>query len=309
MSIVVLPNELILTIFGFVDRRAVVMTVAAVSRQWRTVAAWLVMVDLTWAKESIDDAGLAGLARKFPNLVHLHLKDEDRATDAGLRSILAGCPNLESIGCIKDGACSVVIMNWFAGRPSPSLRSLRLYNTHVHRVATLRDITQHCPNLTRLDLMWTFLGDDGITVIVAGCRNLVRLNVSVTRVSDAGVTAIGAGCPKLTHLDLSLTQTRDDGLKAIGAGCPNLVDLGLQFDDRVGDDGITAIAKGCPNLQRLDLRWCDRVSDSGLKAIAKGCPHLTHLDARCEHVTRGGVEAVVAACSRVVVRHDVDGID
>ena len=95
MSIDDLPNELILSIFDFVDERTFVTTVPAVSRHWAAIAALLVEVwEDKWTEQFISDVGLTGLARKFPNLVELHLRYEHRVTAVGLHSILVGCPNL-----------------------------------------------------------------------------------------------------------------------------------------------------------------------------------------------------------------------
>lgn len=105
-------------------------------------------------------------------------------TDAGLRSIAAGCRSLEVLRVVGRAVTA-------AG------------------VRELGDLE----TLTELSLAYTGTTDAGAEV-VARVKSLRRLDLSGTRVTDAGAREL-ADLPKVETLDLSSTRIGDAGLKSI----------------------------------------------------------------------------------------------
>ena len=141
-----LPDELLAVVFGFCDPKTLAAAVPAVSRRWLGVCQALPAVDLA-CRVALTDAGLAGLARRFPRLRSLDLAHNGEVTDAGLNAVAVGCPNLAHLdlaGCygLTDAGLAAI-----AG----------------------------CPRLVHLDLYGCYkLTAGGVAAVVAGCPNLAE---------------------------------------------------------------------------------------------------------------------------------------
>ena len=196
-----LPDEVLVVVFGLCDARTRLMAIPAVSRRWLGVCHHLMRqaaIDLTWSVRwetgcAITDAGLAGLALRFPGTAAIVLQDCSNVTDGGLGAVVAECPNLQhlTLGCcwmVTDGGLGAVA----AG--CPSLQHLNLAG---------------CVSVT----------DAGLAAVAAGCPSLRHLSLAgCGKVTDAGLEAVAAGCPNLQHLNLGGCWKVTDAGAAL---CPN----------------------------------------------------------------------------------------
>jgi len=102
------------------------------------------------------DRYLAAVAATWgPGLESLDLSGFYQITDAGLATIVEGCPNLKS------------------------LKSLELWGCNQITDSGLATIVEGCPKLESLDLSdCNQITDAGLATIVEGCPNLKSLNLS-----------------------------------------------------------------------------------------------------------------------------------
>jgi hypothetical protein len=122
------------------------------------------------------DLFLAAIASVHPDLTSLNLQHCKRVTDAGLKTIVLGCPTLlpDNIDSVAKGDLfleAVALMH-------PDLTSLNL---------------RGCKHVTNL----------GLENIAAGCLKLISLNLrGCSHVTDMAIVHVREGCQDLTSLHL-----------------------------------------------------------------------------------------------------------
>ena len=216
-------------------------------------------------------------------------------SDAGLQTLVASCPMLESLnlrGCsqLSDAVISCL---------GPALRCLNLDGCDQITDAGLKILAGSCPMLESLNLR----GCSQLTDAAIGCLGpaLRCLNLNgCDQITDAGLKFLAGSCPNLeslnlkwcsqltdagwrnltdllslTHLDLSFSKACDN----LETGEPEesldvqldfvegmkLEYLGLGAFHRLTDANVQ-FCKRLP-LTRLDLGGCERITDAALKCL------------------------------------------
>jgi hypothetical protein len=233
-----------------------------------------------WTHHSIDDAGLAEIAR-LTKLQVLQAMGGGRITDDGVRHLTA-LTNLRSL-CLSG-----VLVTDAGLRHIAALRELRTLTVGGPRIsdAGMRSLE----GLTELRTLGvsgaSSLTGDGLQFL----RKLTRLRmltVTQSGLTDAGLAHL-AGLSELESLYLTgsakLTGT---GLAHI-AGLPRLSKLYLAFCDEMSDAGLAHVGR-MTALEELSLTSCKKITDAGL-AHLKGLSQLKMLGlGGCAGITDAGL--------------------
>ena len=161
-----LPDEVLEVVFGFCDARTQMMVIPAVIPRWHGSACASAYaarpIDLAWAVRgyccAITDAGVAGLALRFPGAATIVLGYSGNVTDGGLGAVAAGCPSLPHLSLeecerVTDGGIAAVA----AG--CPNLQHPNLYGCVGMTEATDGAVVARCPSLQHLDLSYCLTCD------------------------------------------------------------------------------------------------------------------------------------------------------
>ena len=265
------------------------------------------------ARTAVDDAAIARLAAREPDLEVIDLED-CAVGDAAARALaalarlhavnlagtevtddggaaLGALPALEVIdlGRTRVGARTVAALRPLA------IRELFLDHTHVGR--ELATLAAFAPGLVRIDVssLAAYHPRDADLAWLAGAPNLVEAGLSDARVHDPLVRAIAA-LPHLRELRLAGTPITVAAIRAIAtrreleeidlAGTPvddasaaALIALPrarfVRLDDTPIDDGALATAPG-PALAELYVSRT-RLGDAAIAKLVAGAPGLTGL--------------------------------
>ena len=133
---------------------------------------------------------------------------------------------------------------------TPNLKELSISKCQRISVASLKAVSEGCPQLTRLNLNY-----DNLAVPTAAPGVIWP---------PSGLTKLRAidlrGCPNLTpDLFENLLQT-----------CQNLEMLVTPC--HITDVDLNCIANHCPNLVSLDMSYSYYPTDNGVESVANGCP-------------------------------------
>lgn len=191
------------------------------------------------------DAGIKRLER-MPQLTYLSLQ-EGRLTDRALESI-AKLKNLKHLSLSSRGG-------------DVHYEEMRFSATAIRRLAGLQQLEElHLngqevppdalvfPGLKSLSLGGAFV-DNACAAQIAKCRNLESLNLSFTKINDDGLTLI-AGIPTLKRLSLDSHYVTDAGIEQLKK-LPALEYLHLR-DRKLTDESLRHIAE-IKTLTRLEL--------------------------------------------------------
>lgn len=312
----VLPKELILRIFSYLDMKTLCRC-AQTCRLWNVLALdgsnWQ-RVDLFTFQKDVKAATVENLARRCGGfLKKLSLKGCENIQDSALRSFTAKCANIEHLSLYKckrvtDATCENL------GRHCHKLVHLNLENCTAITDRALRYISDGCPSLQYLNISWCDnIQDKGVQMVLAGCKSLTTLimkgceglteqvfansvdnmkNLEVINLlscfaNDETVAHISRGSPNLQYLCLSnCTQITDRSLISLSQGCKMLTDIELSGCSLLSDAGFTQLARHCKSLARMDLEDCSLITDATIHSLSTNCSNLSELSlSHCELIT------------------------
>uniref|UniRef100_A0A915Q137 F-box domain-containing protein n=1 Tax=Setaria digitata TaxID=48799 RepID=A0A915Q137_9BILA len=316
----ILPKELILRIFSFLDITSLCRC-AQTCRHWNLLALdgsnWQ-QVDLFQFQKDIKTPVVENLAKRCGGfLKKLSLRGCENVQENALRSFTLKCPNIEHLSLYKckrvtDSTCE------YLGRNCHRLVWLDLENCTAITDKSLRAIGEGCKNLEYMNISWCEnVQNRGVqavlqncpklnTLICRGCEGLTEnvfaemryfcgelqtVNLLGCFITDDTVADLAAGCSKLEYLCLSsCTQVTDRALISLANGCHRLKDLELSGCSLLTDHGFGVLAKNCHELERMDLEDCSLLTDITLDNFSKGCPCLLNLSlSHCELITDAGL--------------------
>ncbi|EJD73939.1 hypothetical protein LOAG_18676 [Loa loa] len=316
----ILPKELILRIFSFLDITSLCRC-AQTCRHWNLLALdgsnWQ-QVDLFQFQKDIKAPVVENLAKRCGGfLKRLSLRGCENVQENALRSFTLKCPNIEHLSLYKckrvtDSTCE------YLGRNCHRLVWLDLENCTAITDKSLRAVSEGCKNLEYLNISWCEnVQNRGVQAVLQGCPKLSTLicrgcegltetafaemrnfccqlrtvNLLGCFITDDTVANLAAGCPKLEYLCLSsCTQITDRALISLANGCHRLKDLELSGCSLLTDHGFGILAKNCHELERMDLEDCSLLTDITLDNFSKGCPCLLNLSlSHCELITDAGL--------------------
>lgn len=210
-----------------------------------------------------------------------YLGDYPEITDIGLSHMFTACSSLTSVEV--DSSPNITDAVFALVAASAEMKHLCLSGCDKLRGI---DMATACCNIVTLDLSYTEIGPDALSLLGTGfittlclvnseltdaslrsiagkSPNLTRVWVSGCAITNAGVDALAAGCPAIRSLALDECDISDAALKSIGAGCPVITDLDLSRCSKITDAGLLALAAGCEIIRVMHLSGCNKINNSG----------------------------------------------
>jgi hypothetical protein len=221
-------------------------------------------------------------------------------TDAGVRTVLLGCPLLRETDVEYAAGVSTELRVELARRRD--FTTLRVGDWSQMSDSLLQGVLTVSPNLTEVDFTrCSWLTDTALavcaphhcplisTIILSECPNVtdsgVRAFVSVlTRLrvlhclkcphlGEETVFTATEYCPLLEELSCP-ANTSDAAVIRLAESCPNLNVLIFARTEALWDDGLVALATHCVKLKELYLYDCPNITMLGVRALVENCPLL-----------------------------------
>ncbi|KAI1816799.1 RNI-like protein [Poronia punctata] len=181
-------------------------------------------------------------------------------------------------------------------RNNSKLASLNLASMVAVTNSTCKIISQHCPDLERLNVSWCESMDaKGIKMIVLGCTRLKDLRagdiMGFDRIDVAKAIfetnnlerLVLSGCADLADASLKVMVHGEEPEIDIVTNRPDVPPRGLRHLDlsrcsQLTDNGVRALGGLVPELESLLLNGCTELTNSALEPILASCARLTHLE-------------------------------
>jgi Leucine-rich repeat (LRR) protein len=242
------------------------------------------VVDINLHQPSVTDDTLKEFA-VLTKLRKLRLFNS-RVTGPGLRH-LVGLPELVELDLSGSRAFPAS-----GAKDIAALKHLRILDISGTKVtgAALKDLAP----LTQLEELHAtgHFNDTAAFTVADSLPNLKKLIVNNSQLGDAGLTEIAAKMPRIQTLSIHGTQITDKGLTALPQA-KTLEELELSFSNIT--DNSAKIVSGCTNLRVLRL-FNTRVTDVGLEFIGT-LPQLRELD------LHGNKGITIAALAQFIKTH------
>ncbi|XP_020030641.2 F-box/LRR-repeat protein 17 isoform X2 [Castor canadensis] len=206
--------------------------------------------------KQLSDTSIIAVASHCPLLQKVHVGNQDKLTDEGLKQVTdqsvkafaEHCPELQYVGFM---GCSVT-------------------SKGVIHLTKLR-------NLSSLDLRHiTELDNETVMEIVKRCRNLSSLNLCLNWIiNDRCVEVIAKEGQNLKELYLVSCKITDYALIAIGRYSMTIETVDVGWCKEITDQGATLIAQSSKSLRYLGLMRCDKVNEVTVEQLVQQYPHIT----------------------------------
>ncbi|XP_068944234.1 F-box/LRR-repeat protein 17 isoform X2 [Petaurus breviceps papuanus] len=206
--------------------------------------------------KQLSDTSIIAVASHCPLLQKVHVGNQDKLTDEGLKQVTdqsvkafaEHCPELQYVGFM---GCSVT-------------------SKGVIHLTKLR-------NLSSLDLRHiTELDNETVMEIVKRCRNLSSLNLCLNWIiNDRCVEVIAKEGQNLKELYLVSCKITDYALIAIGRYSMTIETVDVGWCKEITDQGATLIAQSSKSLRYLGLMRCDKVNEVTVEQLVHQYPHIT----------------------------------
>ena len=206
-SINLLPDDMLVLLFGLLEIKTLVQVVPLVCKRWRGVLK--AYVSLNFNIESYTDESVETLSCSVPQAIN----------------------RFKTVVCLNDVVFKQVTKKCilYIGSGYPDIDSLIL--EHVSKVTDkgLISIASGCPSLANLNIeLCKKVTDEGLIAIASHCHALISLYIAWCNVTDIGIKAIGSGCLAINSLNLEhCDAVTDEGLVSLGAHCYGLTDLNI----------------------------------------------------------------------------------
>ncbi|KAF8639875.1 hypothetical protein AX17_001129 [Amanita inopinata Kibby_2008] len=271
---------------------------------------------------------------EYPGVRHLILQKQAQAgnkiTDDQLATVLAACPQLESVvlSGVPDITDRTVVL--LAGTAT-NLQGINLNGcTQITDVA-VRELIAKSPSLQWIHLNGVVsLTDPSIFAITKTCSRLIDLELSGLRlITPMSVRDVWTYSRKLRTLRLArcslltdrafpslvrpqVSEVRDHQVSQrpqtwleqlppliLRYNAENLRTLDLSYC-KISDDGIGGIVSHAPRIQTLILTGCEKLTDRALESICKLGDHLDVLImAHVSEITDAAVIKLARSCSKL----------
>jgi Ran GTPase-activating protein (RanGAP) involved in mRNA processing and transport len=190
-------------------------------------------------------------------------------------------------------------------KASPYLTELKLaWNQELGPTGTAF-VAAHMPNLTKLDLSWCQIGDEGYAALAASATltNLRELNLEDNRADTASIVALvnSPVMANMTRLQLDRTHRGPEVLTAMAQSpsMSKLEHLSLNGNE-IGDKGVIALAQSTTmqNLTWLDLAET-HIRPKGVRVLCTSpiVSKLVHLSLNFNRYLGNSISAALAAPS------------
>lgn len=256
----------------------------------------LMSIDL--AGTAVTDAGLAILARAR-NLRRVDLGSTTVGSD-GIAELSQSCKRLVAVNlhstAVRDEGVTALAQN------CKKLYQLNLDRTEVTGEGIM-ELANHCQTLSILSVKFNPSVDDECIVRIAEkCPELVKIYLEETQVGDAAVHALAVNCGKLGLINVTNTGITNWALHSLADHARSLESLTLSSCAGFDDDGLIYLAGRCEDvctgLAKVYL-GLTAVTNPGVEALALHCHSLTTISLKHTVVNDTALRAIADNCDRI----------
>ncbi|KAK9476189.1 hypothetical protein V1514DRAFT_337699 [Lipomyces japonicus] len=300
-----LPTELIISIFGYLDTTEDVKSVLMVCKSWARCA-----VELLWYRPNFQtipvfarfvktlerpESSLMFPYGRFVRKLNLTAISEN-LTDQVLLSLGQACTELERLtlpSCkrISDESLEPVIRN------NTHLTGIDL--SQLDRVTDLSiiAISETCKKLQGLNITGCkLITDQSVLQVAHTCRYLRRLKmVDCALITNTAVDAVSTNCNNLMELDLQgCVQIQDNAVTNALNRLPFLREFRVCMNANITNDAFSSFPVDggvqFDALRLIDLSGCSEINDQSVLRIVLFAPRLRNLIlAKCSEITDQGL--------------------
>lgn len=321
----VLPKELILKIFSFLDIVSLCRC-AQVSKYWNRLALdgdnWqsVSLFDFRVAVQgqvvenlsarcgdylkrltlrgcrSVSDSSMQVFSKNCRNLEEINLDDCKQLTDETCKSLAKNCPRLAHLNI---ASCDVTDCSLEAiGEGCKNLKHIDISNCNKIRPSGIESLARNCTNLVSfisVACRELTINDETLKKLGTSCHKLKKINLNgCSAITDVGVKYLADNCHQLIYCCFSKCfAITDQALISLGQGCEQLKTLGLIGCHQLTDYGFQALTKNCKLLENLDLEDCVLITDQTLFYLTNNCLNLKRLAlSHCDNITDEGIKYI-----------------
>ncbi|XP_063101556.1 F-box/LRR-repeat protein 17 isoform X2 [Cavia porcellus] len=206
--------------------------------------------------KQLSDTSIIAVASHCPLLQKVHVGNQDKLTDEGLKQVTdqsvkafaEHCPELQYVGFM---GCSVTSKGVIHLTKLRNLSSLDLRHITELDNETVMEIVKRCKNLSSLNLCLNWIINDRcVEVIAKEGRNLKELYLVSCKITDYALIAIGRYSMTIETVDVGWCK-------------------------EITDQGATLIAQSSKSLRYLGLMRCDKVNEVTVEQLVQQYPHIT----------------------------------
>ncbi|XP_026437260.1 F-box/LRR-repeat protein 12-like [Papaver somniferum] len=252
---------------------------------------------------------ICNLLIRFQNLQRLSLK---------------GCPGISEVVTSKSQS--------FGSK----VRTLDLRFCSVYSDMQLALVFSWFPRLTRINLHYSNINDNGLAALAKCCSSLETVNLSnCCSITDSGLSCLLQNCRELRSLFISYCSSItgigflgcSQTLNRLGAGgykhnqevlnaiisggeleylyLETAPDESAKIEDasiiNIDTEAVLTISRGCPLLKELFLSNCEEVELEGYEAIGMNCKELEKLYVMgCQRLCDTGLQAICDGCNKLI---------
>uniref|UniRef100_A0A667G040 F-box and leucine rich repeat protein 17 n=1 Tax=Lynx canadensis TaxID=61383 RepID=A0A667G040_LYNCA len=236
---------------------------------------------------------IIAVASHCPLLQKVHVGNQDKLTDEGLKQLGSKCRELKDI---HFGQCYKISDEGMIVIAKGCLKLQRIYMQENKLVTdqSVKAFAEHCPELQYVGFMGCSVTSKGV-IHLTKLRNLSSLDLRhITELDNETVMEIVKRCKNLSSLNLCLNWIINDRcVEVIAKEGQNLKELYL-VSCKITDYALIAIGRYSMTIETVDVGWCKEITDQGATLIAQSSKSLRYLGLmRCDKVNEVTVEQLV----------------
>uniref|UniRef100_A0A670J0V0 F-box and leucine rich repeat protein 17 n=1 Tax=Podarcis muralis TaxID=64176 RepID=A0A670J0V0_PODMU len=309
-----LPPSILLKIFSNLSLNERCLSASLVCKYWRDLCLdfqfWK-QLDLS-SRQQVTDELLERIASRSQNITEINISDcrnvsdtgcpqlqkvhvgnQDRLTDEGLKQLGSECRELKDIHfgqCYKISDEGMIII----AKGCLKLKRIYMQENKLVTDQSVKAFAEHCPELQYVGFMGCSVTSKGV-IHLTNLRNLSSLDLRhITELDNETVMEIVKRCKNLTSLNLCLNWIINDRcVEVIAKEGQNLKELYL-VSCKITDYALIAIGRYSMTIETVDVGWCKEITDQGATQIAQSSKSLRYLGLmRCDKVNEVTVEQLV----------------
>uniref|UniRef100_A0A4W2EPE7 F-box and leucine rich repeat protein 17 n=1 Tax=Bos indicus x Bos taurus TaxID=30522 RepID=A0A4W2EPE7_BOBOX len=307
-----LPPSILLKIFSNLSLDERCLSASLVCKYWRDLCLdfqfWK-QLDLS-SRQQVTDELLEKIASRSQNIIEINISDcriashcpllqkvhvgnQDKLTDEGLKQLGSKCRELKDI---HFGQCYKISDEGMIVIAKGCLKLQRIYMQENKLVTdqSVKAFAEHCPELQYVGFMGCSVTSKGV-IHLTKLRNLSSLDLRhITELDNETVMEIVKRCKNLSSLNLCLNWIINDRcVEVIAKEGQNLKELYL-VSCKITDYALIAIGRYSMTIETVDVGWCKEITDQGATLIAQSSKSLRYLGLmRCDKVNEVTVEQLV----------------
>jgi hypothetical protein len=320
-AIFVLPAELMLMVLTQLSHVPDLIRVSAVCRRLRQLA----LHRRLWRNVEFRDepritpSFLHAVAVRYPRMSRLSVQSCKNVNDRAVFSVASACHSLREIDVsdcpyvtfqtlniilgslselrkVNASGCEKNSVELAITRSLPKLQEVLISDCEADD-ATVISISQHCPNLRKLDVSGSSLISSSALVALMRCTELSSLSFG-----DISAGGSMGGAEDAMDSDSDTEQTplgsiKDEHIEMLATSCIGLQDIDITGCGSITGAALAQLLTRCSRLKKQSLRSCDSISDCMFPAEHEGVCGLESLDLQnCGYLTDEAMLNLVLRC-------------